>query len=186
MKLPVPVKEGFTFRGWYSDSAYKKKVASITASTKGDLQLYAKWSENTYNIVFNGNGSNGGSTKKLTIKYTELAAFTANGFFKKGYEFAGWNTVKTPTEAVPGTTFEDGGKVTGLILSQQNLLPQKNGGTITLYAQWKPTTYTIDFVYNGGSGDTARMEYYYGMPKTKLPVPEKRVILSEAGIRMKI
>lgn len=173
MKLPVPVKEGFTFRGWYSDSAYKKKVASITASTKGDLQLYAKWSENTYNIVFNGNGSNGGSTKKLTIKYTELAAFTANGFFKKGYEFAGWNTVKTPTEAVPGTTFEDGGKVTGLILSQQNLLPQKNGGTITLYAQWKPTTYTIDFVYNGGSGDTARMEYYYGMPKTKLPVPEK-------------
>ena len=102
-----------------------------------------------------------------------MAAFTANGFFKKGYEFAGWNTVKTPTEAVPGTTFEDGGKVTGLILSQQNLLPQKNGGTITLYAQWKPTTYTIDFVYNGGSGDTARMEYYYGMPKTKLPVPEK-------------
>ena len=80
MKLPVPVKEGFTFRGWYSDSAYMKKVASITASTKGDLQLYAKWSENTYNIVFNGNGSNGGSTKKLTIKYTELAAFTANGF----------------------------------------------------------------------------------------------------------
>lgn len=173
MKLPVPVKEGFTFQGWYSDSAYKKKVASITASTKGDLQLYAKWSENTYNIVFNGNGSNGGSTKKLSSKYTELAALTANGFFKKGYEFAGWNTVKAPTEAAPGTTFGDGGKVTGLILSQQNLLPQKNGGTVTLYAQWNPTTYTIDFVYNGGSGDTASMEYYYGMPKTMLPVPEK-------------
>lgn len=173
MKLPVPVKEGFTFRGWYSDSTYKKKVASITASTKGDLQLYAKWSENTYNIVFNGNGSNGGSTKKLSIKYTELAALTANGFFKKGYEFAGWNTVKAPTEAAPGTIFEDGGKVTGLVLSQQNLLPQKNGGTVTLYAQWKPTTYTIDFVYNGGSGDTVSMEYYYGMPKTMLPVPEK-------------
>ena len=61
----------------------------------------------------------------------------------------------------------------GIRLSQQNLLPQKNGGTITLYAQWKPTTYTIDFVYNGGSGDTASMEYYYGMPKTMLPVPEK-------------
>lgn len=175
-KLPVPERTGYTFQGWYTDNGtFKKKVSSITASTKGDLELFAKWSENTYNIVFNGNGSNGGSTKKLTLKYAaEGNTLTANGFFKKGYVFAGWNTVKAPMEDTPGQAFYDEESVAMDEFAAKGILPSKNGGTVTLYAQWIPADYTITFVSNGGSMDISSMEYSYGISgKRMLPVPEK-------------
>lgn len=45
--LPVPKKEGYYFRGWYTDLECTKKIVAITAKTFGDLTLYAKWEEAT-------------------------------------------------------------------------------------------------------------------------------------------
>ncbi|MDO5291948.1 MAG: carbohydrate binding domain-containing protein [bacterium] len=36
---------GYTFNGWYTDSAYKNKVTQISADTSGDLVLYAKFTK---------------------------------------------------------------------------------------------------------------------------------------------
>ena len=174
MKLPVPVRTGYTFQGWYTDNGtFKKKVSSVTGSTKGDLVLYAKWSENTYAVVFNGNGQNGGSTKKMTVKYTEVGrVLTANGFYKKGYAFDGWNTVKAPTEGQESMAFADGETLKLSDFADAGILPQKNNGTITLYAQWKEAPYTIRFVTNGGTMEEEFLVYTYGEPgKRALPVP---------------
>ena len=41
--LRIPVREGYTFAGWYTDSAYNQKISVIKAGTKGDITVYAKW-----------------------------------------------------------------------------------------------------------------------------------------------
>lgn len=41
--LLIPVREGYTFAGWYTDSAYTKAISVIKAGTTGDVTVYAKW-----------------------------------------------------------------------------------------------------------------------------------------------
>lgn len=46
--LPTPVKEGYTFDGWYTDAACTgNAVTKIEKGTTGNLTLYAKFSEET-------------------------------------------------------------------------------------------------------------------------------------------
>ena len=41
--LAAPTREGYEFAGWYSDASFKTAVASIPATAKADVTLYAKW-----------------------------------------------------------------------------------------------------------------------------------------------
>lgn len=43
IKLKKPVKKGYTFKGWYADKSYKKKVTAIKTGSSGKKTLYAKW-----------------------------------------------------------------------------------------------------------------------------------------------
>ena len=129
LKLKNSTKTGYTFKGWYSDSKYKKKVTSVKNASK---TLYAKWSANTYTIKFNSNGGSGKqSNQKLT--YGKQSNIATNKFYRKGYTFIGWNTKANGT----GTAYSNKATVKNLT--------SKNGGSITLYAQWKKNTYKITY-----------------------------------------
>jgi len=41
--LPTSVKSGYTFAGWYTDSALTNKVSGTTFKPEADTTLYAKW-----------------------------------------------------------------------------------------------------------------------------------------------
>lgn len=41
--LKKPVRKGYTFKGWYSDPKFKKKVTKIAAGSTGSRKLYARW-----------------------------------------------------------------------------------------------------------------------------------------------
>ena len=43
VKLYNPTREGYRFKGWYSDKNYTKQVKSIPKGSKGIKTLYAKW-----------------------------------------------------------------------------------------------------------------------------------------------
>lgn len=43
--LEAPVREGYNFAGWYTDSAFHHKIAKITEETLGHYDLYAKWTD---------------------------------------------------------------------------------------------------------------------------------------------
>lgn len=43
VKLKNPARKGYTFKGWYSDSKYKKKVTKIKKGSTGNRVLYARW-----------------------------------------------------------------------------------------------------------------------------------------------
>lgn len=123
-----PTRTGYTFRGWYSDSKYKKKVTGIGSGSTGNRTLYAKWSVNSYNIVFDGNGSTSGFMDQMSnIPYGKEQPIKRNQFLKKGYVFSGWSTKK-------------GGKreyTDGQIIKN---LSAKAGYTIVLYACWNKAT----------------------------------------------
>ena len=46
IKLAKPTRKGYTFKGWYADKQYKKKVTSIKKGSAGNKTFYAKWKKN--------------------------------------------------------------------------------------------------------------------------------------------
>ena len=90
----------------------------------------------------------------MSMTYDVAKNLTANGFKKTGYIFDGWNTNSSGT----GTNYTDKQSVKNLTST--------NGGTVTLYAKWKPITYTIKFDGNGATGgSTASMSMTYDVAK---------------------
>ncbi len=112
-----PVKEGYTFGGWFLDAAFTTAVTSLTATDFGAKTLYAKWTAippTNYTVTFDANG-HGTAPAAQTVasgsKATEPAALTA-----EGYTFGGWYK-----EADCKNAYDFGTAVTA---------------DITLYAKW--------------------------------------------------
>ena len=126
--LPNPTRTGYTFTGWYTDTTGGTKIGegggSFTPS--GNITVYGRWTPISYTVVFNGNGSTGGSTASMSVKYDETKALTANGFTRTGYQFVSWNTKADGT----GTPYSDKQTIRNL--------SAVNGAKITLYAVWQP------------------------------------------------
>ncbi len=45
ISLEAPVREGYNFAGWFSDSRFSHKIREINADTIGNYTLYAKWTK---------------------------------------------------------------------------------------------------------------------------------------------
>ncbi len=95
--LPVPVKEGYAFRGWYTNTgdSGKQLTDELGASLEGyafatDRVFYAQYSLLDCEITFVANG--GSAVKAATYKYGELFRpadhLSVNG---EGMYFAGWS-----------------------------------------------------------------------------------------------
>ncbi len=114
-------RTGYTFANWNTvagggGTTYANGASyAFTASTT----LYAQWTINSYDVIFNNNGGTG-SMSNETKNYNTTNALTTNTFTRTGYTFTGWNTVADGS----GTAYADGANFTW---------PASN---TTLYAQW--------------------------------------------------
>ena len=154
--------DGKIFTGWATEAngnvvyANQESVTNLTGANTTKT-LYAKWTD-TYTVIFNKNAEDAtGTMADQSLTYgenTQLTQLTPNAFTRTGYTFAGWNTLAAPTDESPGTPYVDQQFV-------QNIT-DVNHGTITLYAQWTPHTYTVKFNANGGSGTMSDMSFTYG------------------------
>lgn len=107
-------KKGYSFVGWYKDSAFTEKVTSISAGTTGDINLYAKYEIVNYSITFeNTKGADNENPTSYTIndETISLKSISCEGFI-----FEGWYKGDT--------------RVTSI----------RNGSTgdVTLSARWSP------------------------------------------------
>ena len=67
--LKNPTRKGYVFKGWYTDSKFKKKITSIAKTSKKDITLYAKWSKVTVKKASLKKVANvSGKKAKVTIK----------------------------------------------------------------------------------------------------------------------
>ena len=167
-----PTKSGYTFAGWYTAASGGTKVG--TTYTVGSnnyagnqsATLYAQWTANTYTVVYNSNkpstASNNvsGTMSNSTHTYDVSKALNKNTYSLKGWRFNGWN--RQPNGS--GTGYSDGQSVLNLT--------DVNGGTVTLYAQWVPNTYTVTYNSNKPStasgsvtGSTANSSHTYDVAK---------------------
>ena len=45
LTLNAPTREGYTFKGWYTDKEFTTAITAIAADAEGDVTVYAKWEE---------------------------------------------------------------------------------------------------------------------------------------------
>lgn len=141
--LGNPTCTGYTFAGWYTDSGFTTAAGSpaIAAGNTGEKAFYARWTPNTYTVVFNANGGSG-SMDNQPFTFDTENNLSANRFSYTGYTFSGW-----ATSANGAKVYNDGQNVKNLTAV--------SGGTVTLYARWTPVTYTISYVLNSGTNNSS-------------------------------
>ena len=163
----VPSKTGYTFMGWYDNSDYTKGKQYYTDKNKSARSydkkaattLYAGWKAITFTVSYNSNGGSG-TTNSHTCTYDKDCKLSSNGFTRSGYIFTGWKKNNT------GSVVAVGSSIKNAVAS----------GTVTYYAQWSSSTYTVSFNINNGSGTTPnKVTATYGsaMPKITTTVPTR-------------
>ena len=137
--LPVPTKKDYVFAGWYRDAGLTVPATDVGAEDEGDIVLYAKWGLG-YTVVYDSNGGKG-KMNSQSIPVDVKTALSKNTFTRNNHDFMGWSTEKN-------------GKVVYKDCQEVSNISAANT-VITLYAVWKPYSYTIRFDPNGGKGTMA-------------------------------
>ena len=143
--LPTVTRVGYTFDGWYTAGIDGKKITEgYVVDFAQDTTLVAKWTANTYKVIFESDGADG-VMQPQTLTYDKAQALSANAFTKAGYQFAGWK--------YGSKNFTDKQTVKNLAVT----------GEIVLTAVWRGNEYTVAFDGNGAtSEEIADKRFVYG------------------------
>ena len=178
-------KEGYTFSGWgtepsggtvFNPDDIELTPTDICSNIKNgdcEITLYAIWEPNKINVYYHANGGEISSDNYKIISgliyNTSDSSKVCQTWVYNAPHSHGLKNIKTFGLSKPGYTFIGWGTSTSgeTILDQNNhdLLPtditaniKKGDCEITLYAIWQknaPTTYTLSYNANGGSGAPA-------------------------------
>ena len=144
-----PVKDGYTFKGWFTSSDLKT-AWDFDKSVEEDMTLYAKWEINRYTVTFDTGGGN--AVQQQIVNHGErLKAVQTQE--KAYYEFAGW--------------YQD------VSLSERYDLKAAITEDKTLYANWIPVRYEIVYDLNGGSNPKENPDSYTVEDAFELKEPVK-------------
>ena len=151
-QLPVPVREGYTFDGWYDENGAQYTEDTIYAIA-GDTTLTARWTANIYEITLDANG---GVTDVALVQVTFGQAVGALPTpTREGYVFLGW--------------FDEAGSR----YDASTVYSTADG--VTLTARWgqEDSTFTITLDANGGTVKPSALAVVYGQAVGALPVPTR-------------
>ncbi len=155
--LPVPEKEGYDFKGWFTSASGGTQVTETTiVNLDTTSTLYARWSIKIYNINYDSNGGSN-APEAQTKKYGDSIVLSSKTPQRTGYKFSHWN------DAPDGS-----GKNT-----YKTSAIYKDNANITLYAQWEAEQYRLSFNYNGGSNTSLGRNVTYDAPYGELPTSSK-------------
>ena len=153
--ITTPIRNGYTFNGYYTAGGTKIYNASGTSSVKCTTAdhhtLYANWTANTIEVTLNH--QSGTSTRdEFYYKYD------TNRYYSNASCTTSLSSIPIPTRT--GYTF--GGYYTGTngggtqyitaSGSFTNSLFKNIYASSTLYAKWTENDYSIQYLPNGGSG----------------------------------
>lgn len=179
--LPIPVKKGYEFGGWYYDSSFKQKVETNNINEVKytqlynengcikytEVNLYAKWLKveleaevkpscplggATYGIIYNTNGGN-----KIE-DYVHCSGCRPKDVLlptpsKKGYEFMGWYYDSSFKKKV---SVNYANKITYIQLYDENGCTKYT--KVNLYAKWKKIENKTETDKDKDKDDTGKLE----------------------------
>ena len=171
------VKRWIAYDGYPTDSVRPPTVTNQFAgavteyewnynpSDTTDKHIVVDYDYITYTLKYNSNGGIGSMPSESHI-YTNNFNLASNQFSKTGYTFVGWATNETTAAA-----FEDTASVSGVSfgVTYTNMTTK----TATLYANWKPNTYTVTFDPCGGSVVPESTNVTYDAAWPALPTPTR-------------
>ena len=132
---PDPVKEGYTFTGWYygTDEEHGENCTKYIGETvTSNINLHAHFNINRYNVTFDAAG--GKDIQAQVVDWnTVLTPPTPE---RTGYDFKGW-------------FLSDGTEYTGQAIKED----------ITLTAKWQIKTFTVTFYVGGEVYATRTVDY---------------------------
>ena len=138
IQLPTPTRSGYSFGGWYDDSAFSNLIGLAGASYSPNgvattISLYAKWSVASSAISYDANGGSGSAAVTTGNTLSTVIVGNGSGISRGGYSLVGWNTSADMT----GTEYLLGGTL---------VMP---AGGVTLYADWNPNSYSVSYSTGG-------------------------------------
>jgi uncharacterized repeat protein (TIGR02543 family) len=154
--LPTPVRDGYTFEGWYTSASgggtrYEKdSIYSVAAN----MPLYANWIANKYTLSFDAQG--GTVNPALQSVTYDAAVGDLPTPARDGYTFEGWYTSANGG----GTRYE------------KDSLYSIAANT-SLYANWIANKYTLTFDAQGGTVNPALQSVTYDAAVGDLPTPAR-------------
>lgn len=153
--LPVPTREGYTFKAWHLGSVDGTVMTADTiCQLIEDATLHAEYTPNLYVVKLDANG--GGTLDKPTFVGTFDAPYGQLPMPSRvGHTFLGW--------------FDEAGEQ----VTADTILTIAAGHTLT--AHWQANTYTLTLDVNEGDalGASATRTITYGQPYGELPTPQR-------------
>ncbi len=130
-ELTIPQKEGFVFKGWYSDQEQTQAVASF-AGLAGDVTLYGHWAGTLYTVVIEGiDGATLAEGSAAVAGFsTEDTTLSLPAYTKRFYNFEG--------------LYLDS-EFNGTAVTQIGKDSAASGAALTLYARWTEKVYTVNY-----------------------------------------
>ena len=129
-------KTGYNFDGWntQADGQGTDYADGVNYDFTADLSLYAQWTVatiGTYTVQFDNNGGSGSMSNQTGSSSANLHS---NAFSRNGYNFTGWNTAADGS----GDDYTNGASY-------------PFNADVTMYAQWAPASYNVNFNSQGGN-----------------------------------
>ena len=137
-----PVKDGFTFGGWYKESTCITPWNFATDTVTADITLYAKWNDVTVTVTLVVKDGNGTLTAKAD-----------------GKELKSGDSVKKGTDVTFTATADSGFEINYILVNGE----EKTGTEITVKAD-KDITATVKFKAQGTSGTKLVTVHYNASP----------------------
>lgn len=142
INLPIPVRQYYTFGGWYKDKTYTQKIDYIYSGSIGNMTLYAKWNPITHNIRYYMNDTSTEpvilSSKHIT-SFNEATSATLISPTRTGFVFNGFY------ETNPNSIYFTGKE------KKVIAIPKFTQSDKTLYAKWTENKYKLVYNANGGA-----------------------------------
>lgn len=148
--ITAPTRAGYTFDGWTgTDLSGKTMTVTIAKGSIGDRTYTANWTANTYTLTYDVNGGDALADNKQSVIYD--ASYSVVTPTRTGYSFVKWATSA-------GTVYSGG--------------TWKTANSVTVIAEWKANTYTVN--YNGNGGTPAKTSDSATYDKMFTPITASR------------
>ncbi|MBP3635641.1 MAG: InlB B-repeat-containing protein [Bacilli bacterium] len=121
-ELEIPIRDGYTFDGWYTDFTFKENISNNTLVDSFDKTYYAKWIPKLYTLNINPNKGvyKGDSTSKTyTQSYdTMIKLINPKASYKITYDLNNTNASNNKNEDIIDRPFK------GLYTDEGKLYPK--------------------------------------------------------------